>query len=90
MLKMLSSRRCVPCAINYDVIIKFESLEADSQYLIDQCSLGDRLSVAHENPAPTGVRTEQVSSSSMLSVAHISILILIIIHFRVKRINPRK
>lgn len=53
------SRRCVPCAINYDVIIKFESLEADSQYLIDQCSLGDRLSVAHENPAPTGVRTEQ-------------------------------
>jgi len=53
------SRRCVPCAINYDVIIKFETLEEDSKYLIEQCSLDDRLTVAHENPAPTGARTEQ-------------------------------
>jgi len=53
------SRRCIPCAMNYDVIIKFETLEQDSQYLIDQCQLGDKLAVVHENPAPTGARTEQ-------------------------------
>jgi len=53
------SRRCVPCAINYDVIIKFETLEEDSKYLIEQCHLDHRLEVGHENPAPTGVRTQQ-------------------------------
>ena len=53
-------RRCVPCAINYDVIIKFETLEEDSKYLIEQCHLDDRLEVGHENPAPTGARTQQV------------------------------
>ena len=26
----------------YDVIIKFETLEEDSQYLIEQCGLDDR------------------------------------------------
>ena len=29
--------------MNYDVIIKFETLEEDSQYLIEQCGLDDRL-----------------------------------------------
>jgi len=53
------SRRCIPCAMHYDVIIKFETLESDSQYLINQCQLGDQLTVSHENPAPTGARTEQ-------------------------------
>jgi len=53
------SRRCVPCAMNYDVIIMFETLEEDSQYLIEQCQLGHKLSVTHENPAPTGPRTDQ-------------------------------
>jgi len=53
------SKRCVPCAIKYDVIIKFETLEEDSKYLIDQCQLDDRLTVGHENPAPTGERTNQ-------------------------------
>ena len=28
--------------MNYDVIIKFETLEEDSQYLIEQCGLDDR------------------------------------------------
>merc|ERR1711997_862648 len=53
------TRRCIPCAIDYDVIIKFESLEADSQYLIEECHLENKLKVIHENAAPTGVRTAQ-------------------------------
>jgi len=53
------TRRCIPCAIEYDVIIKFESLEDDSQYLIEQCNLEDKLQVVHENAAPTGPRTPQ-------------------------------
>ena len=28
--------------MSYDVIIKFETLEEDSQYLIEQCGLDDR------------------------------------------------
>ena len=52
-------RRCIPCAIDYDVIIKFETLEEDSQYLIEQCHLEDKLKVIHENAAPTGARTPQ-------------------------------
>jgi hypothetical protein len=47
--------------MDYDVIIKFETFEADSQYLIEQCGLEDKLSVVHENPAPTGPRTKQVN-----------------------------
>ena len=31
--------------MNYDVIIKFETLEEDSQYLIEQCGLDDRLEI---------------------------------------------
>merc|ERR1719264_2366174 len=53
------TRRCIPCAIDYDVIIKFESLEADSEYMIEQCQLENKLKVIHENAAPTGVRTSQ-------------------------------
>jgi len=53
------TRRCIPCAIDYDVIIKFESLEDDSQYLIEECHLEKKLKVTHENAAPTGVRTAQ-------------------------------
>merc|ERR1711936_166512 len=53
------TRRCIPCAIDYDVIIKFETLEEDSQYLIEQCHLDNRLGVSHENAAPTGARTAQ-------------------------------
>jgi len=53
------TRRCIPCAIDYDVIIKFESLEDDSQYLIEECHLENKLKVIHENAAPTGVRTAQ-------------------------------
>ena len=50
-------RRCIPCAIDYDVIIKFETLEEDSQYLIEHCHLDNKISVSHENAAPTGART---------------------------------
>ena len=57
--KNVTLRRCIPCAIDYDVIIKFESLEEDSQYLIEECHLENRLKVTHENAAPTGVRTAQ-------------------------------
>jgi hypothetical protein len=46
--------------MDYDIIIKFESFEADSQYLIEQCGLQDKLKVSHENAAPTGPRTKQV------------------------------
>lgn len=53
------SRRCLPCAMKYDLIIKFETLEEDSKYLIDQCRLSDKLKVGHENAAPTGARTAQ-------------------------------
>merc|ERR1719510_253907 len=53
------TRRCIPCAIDYDVIIKFETLEEDSQYLIEHCHLENRLKVTHENAAPTGVGTAQ-------------------------------
>jgi len=53
------TRRCIPCAIDYDVIIKFESLEDDSQYLIEECHLENKLKVIHENAAPTGARTAQ-------------------------------
>jgi len=52
-------RRCLPCAMNYDIIIKFETIEEDSKYLIEQCGLDDRLEVLHENPAPTGPETDQ-------------------------------
>ena len=55
------TRRCIPCAIDYDVIIKFESLEADSEYMIEQCQLEDVLEIKHENAAPTGPRTAQVN-----------------------------
>ena len=55
------TRRCIPCAIDYDVIIKFESLEADSEYMIEQCHLEDVLEIKHENAAPTGPRTAQVN-----------------------------
>ena len=47
--------------MKYDLIIKFETLEEDSKYLIDQCRLSDKLKVGHENAAPTGARTAQVS-----------------------------
>ena len=60
MMIMTYSRRCIPCAIEYDVIIKFEHLEEDSEYLIEQCHLEDVLEIKHENPAPTGPRTAQV------------------------------
>lgn len=53
------SERCLPCAMKYDVIIKMESLEEDSNYLIEQCGLQDRLKISHENPAPTGPETAQ-------------------------------
>jgi len=53
------SRRCLPCAMKYDMIIKFETLEEDSKYLIEQCGLEDRLEILHENPAPTGPETDQ-------------------------------
>jgi len=53
------SSRCKPCSMNYDVIIKFETLEEDSQYLIEQCGLDDRIGVLHENQAPTGPETKQ-------------------------------
>lgn len=53
------TRRCIPCAIDYDVIIKFETIEEDSQYLIEQCHLDNKLKVIHENAAPTGARTDQ-------------------------------
>merc|ERR1719369_587153 len=53
------SRRCLPCAMDYDVIIKFETLEEDSRYLIEQCGLEAKLEVKHENPAPSGPRTDQ-------------------------------
>ena len=49
--------------MDYDVVIKFETFEADSRYLIEQCGLQDKLSVVHENPAPTGPRTNQVYST---------------------------
>ena len=58
------TRRCIPCAIDYDVIIKFESLEADSEYMIEQCHLEDVLEIKHENAAPTGPRTAQVNRLS--------------------------
>ena len=60
MIMMTYFRRCIPCAIEYDVIIKFEHLEEDSEYLIEQCHLEDVLEIKHENPAPTGPRTAQV------------------------------
>jgi len=53
------SSRCKPCSMAYDVIIKFETLEEDSQYLIEQCGLDDRIGVLHENQAPTGPETKQ-------------------------------
>jgi len=53
------SSRCKPCSMSYDVIIKFETLEEDSQYLIEQCGLDDRIGVLHENQAPTGPETKQ-------------------------------
>merc|ERR1712045_22128 len=53
------TRRCIPCAIDYDVIIRFETLEEDSQYLIEQCHLDNKIGVSHENAAPTGARTAQ-------------------------------
>jgi len=53
------SRRCLPCAMDYDLIIKFETLEEDSRYLIDQCGLSEQLDVRHENRAPSGPRTKQ-------------------------------
>ena len=60
------SKRCTPCAIDYDMIIKFESLEADSEYMIEQCHLEDVLEIKHENPAPTGPRTKEVSRYTMI------------------------
>lgn len=53
------SSRCLPCVMDYDVIIKFETLEEDSKYLIEECGLEGHLEVKHENPAPTGPRTNQ-------------------------------
>jgi len=53
------SRRCLPCVMKYDVIIKMETLEEDSKYLIEQCGLENRLDILHENPAPTGPETDQ-------------------------------
>jgi len=53
------SSRCKPCSMNYDVIIKFETLDEDSRYLIEQCGLDDRIKVRHENQSPTGPETAQ-------------------------------
>jgi len=53
------SRRCMPCGMDYDLVVKFENLEEDSQYIIQQCGLQEKLSVTHENPAPTGPKTDQ-------------------------------
>jgi len=53
------SRRCLPCSMDYDIIIKFETLEEDSNYIIKQCHMEDLLKVTHENNAPTGPKTEQ-------------------------------
>jgi len=53
------SRRCLPCSMDYDIIIKFETLEEDSNYIIKQCHMEDLLKVSHENNAPTGPKTEQ-------------------------------
>ena len=36
-------RRCMPCGMDYDVIVKFETLEEDSDYIINQCGLQDRI-----------------------------------------------
>ena len=36
-------RRCLPCGMDYDLIIKFESFEEDSNYIIQQCGLNDIL-----------------------------------------------
>ena len=62
------TRRCIPCAVEYDVIIKFETLEADSEYLIEQCQLEDVLQVTHENAAPTGPRTAQVGGNIDIAI----------------------
>ena len=44
LLNFVLNSRCKPCSMGYDVIIKFETLEEDSQYLIEQCGLDDRFS----------------------------------------------
>ena len=44
LLNIVLNSRCKPCSMTYDVIIKFETLEEDSQYLIEQCGLDDRFS----------------------------------------------
>ena len=33
----------MPCAMDYDVIIKFETLTEDSKYVIQQCGLQHKL-----------------------------------------------
>ena len=39
--------------MNYDVIITFETLEEDSQYLIEQCGLDDRFETFEETASTT-------------------------------------
>ncbi|KAF6217200.1 hypothetical protein GE061_001554 [Apolygus lucorum] len=53
---------CTPCQINFDIIIKFETLEEDQMYLIELVGVEDKIKPEWKNPSK-GRMTQEVLHS---------------------------
>ncbi|XP_023727939.1 carbohydrate sulfotransferase 11 isoform X2 [Cryptotermes secundus] len=63
---------CTPCQVDFDIILKFETLQEDQNYLIHQAGLQDVIRPEWKNPAKGRTTTELVTSYySQLTTAQI-------------------
>ncbi|KAL1129815.1 hypothetical protein AAG570_012759 [Ranatra chinensis] len=63
---------CTPCQINFDIIIKFETLHEDQKYLIELAGLGKKIKPEWKNPSKGRVTTEVLYNYySQLTVSQI-------------------
>ncbi|KDR09457.1 Carbohydrate sulfotransferase 11 [Zootermopsis nevadensis] len=53
---------CTPCQVDFDIIMKFETLQEDQNYLIHQAGLQDIIRPEWKNPAKGCTTTELVTS----------------------------
>ncbi|GFG39349.1 hypothetical protein Cfor_08302 [Coptotermes formosanus] len=63
---------CTPCQVDFDIIMKFETLQEDQNYLIHQAGLQDIIRPEWKNPAKGRTTAELISSYySQLTTAQI-------------------